>query len=97
MAAFGSAVPSFQAFHMAVETSKRSRAWTGSLAAPDRRASVAALSQTVAIERRLVGGVHAVRRYEAGAASFAARRGGTLTSTIRSARTSCRTLSPPHG
>src|ERR1700757_4652183 len=94
-AVFGAAA---RAFHIAVETSKRSRAWTGSLAAPARSAPTAVSFQTVAIERPPVfAALQSGRRYDNCAAGPAVRFGGTRTSTIRSARTSCRTLSLPHG
>ena len=55
-------------------------------------------SQSVAIERSPVAGVQAARRYDgARRGGCGARCGGTATATVRSARTSWRTLSVPHG
>src|SRR5215471_4121776 len=89
----------FHAAHIAEETSKRSRVWTGSLAAPERSAATAVSFHDVAIERRpSVWGVQSGWRYDVdalGACGVDIR--GTLMSTILSARTSRTTLFAPQG
>ena len=67
------------------------------IAAPDRSVSTTVSSQTVAIERPPVAGVHAWSRYDVGGETCRVRLGGTATSTIRFARTFRRTLRAPHG
>ena len=94
-ALFGAAA---QAFHIARERSKRSRACTGSLAAPERSESTAACSQIVAIELWLLAGTQARRRNDPdGCDPCSAERGGTATSSTRSARTLRKALRAPHG
>src|SRR5690242_10865558 len=86
----------FHAAHMAEETSKRSRAWTGSLAAPVRSAATAVLFQTVAIEPPWVVRVQSGWRYDLdGLGTCGVGTRGTLISTTLSARTSRTTLFAP--
>src|SRR6185437_2851889 len=88
----------FHAAHIAEETWKRSRAWTGSLAAPERSAAIAVSFHDVAIERPSVLGVQSGWRYDVDAFSACGvGTRGTLISTILSARTSRTTLFAPQG
>src|SRR6476469_1553442 len=88
----------FHAPHIAEETSKRSRACTGSLAAPERSAATAVSFHAVAIERPSVAGVQSGRRYDVDALDTCGiGTRGTLISTTLSARTSRTTLFAPHG
>ena len=93
--AFGSYAA--QASHIAADRSKRSRAWAGAVTPPARSACTAVVSQSLATECRCAPEREQPTTTGTGDAGvLTGRRGGEAISTIRSARTPDKRLSPPH-